>query len=103
MTFDPELPGGFQDDDFDQRDLEEAGRDNFRRFRRMLKLRADGKLAEAAATCPHSGGYPLASLAATHHKDPRAGERGFRCADCGSVLSSHERGAAVLVPCERVS
>ena len=100
MTYDPELPNGFQDADFDQRDLEEAGRDFSRRHRRMRALRAAGRLVDAAAACPHGGGYPLNSNAARDVSDPRAGEIGFRCEDCGSVLASYERGAAVLVPCE---
>ena len=78
--------------DYQQAEAEAAGREYSRGVRRMKALRAAGKLAEAAEACPHGGGYPLASIAASEGTtsagvDPRAGQAGVRCSDCGSVLS----------------
>jgi hypothetical protein len=86
--------------DCEQAELEAAGREYARGHKRMLRLRAEGKLREAAAACLHGAGYPLASLAAERSGDPGAGGLGFRCSECGSVLS--EWAGAVLKPCDWV-
>jgi hypothetical protein len=99
--YDPELPAGFQDADFEQRAFEEESRVFVANLRRSEKLRASGKLAEAADACPHGGGFPLDSLAARNDNDPNAGEDGYRCRDCGSRLSASPwDGGYVTVPCE---
>ncbi len=99
---DPEVPAGFQDADFDQRELEALGAETGRALRRSYALREAGDLAGAAATCPHGGGYPLDSLAARNAYDPRAGEVGERCLDCGSVISCFpfEGNTRVIHPCD---
>lgn len=86
-TFDPELPNGFQDADFEMRELEAAGRVAYRGFKAMRRLRAEGKLAEAAKCCSHGAGYPTNSPAAENDGDPRSGQRGYRCSDCGSFFA----------------
>lgn len=75
------------DADLEQADFEAAGREYGRRLRQSRRLLAAGDLGGAAAACPHGSGYPLRSLAARNLGDPRAGEDGFRCSDCGSVLA----------------
>lgn len=89
------------DADIEQADLEAAGREYGRSRKRMVRLRAAGDLAGAARACMHGGGYPLNSPAALNMADPRAGQQGFRCNDCGSVTTEY-RGA-VLIPCDMVS
>lgn len=86
------------DADMEQAALESAGRDYARRARKSALLRAQGKLDEAAKMCPHGGGYPLKSLAARNANDPREGQAGVRCYDCGSVLTDWQ--GRVLFPCE---
>jgi hypothetical protein len=70
--------------------------------RRSRALAAAGDLEAAAAACPHGGGYPLASPAAEHEGDPRKGEDGFRCWDCGSVLSESPFGTdyTIVAACD---
>jgi hypothetical protein len=93
---------GREQADYEQAELEAAGAAYARATRRVKALVAMGKKEEAARYCPHGGGYPLNSLAAKNSKDPRAGQAGHRCLDCGSVLDrpSYVSGAVVLVPCE---
>jgi hypothetical protein len=99
--YDPELPRGFQEADFEQYELEQAGREYSARARASEKARAQGDLQKAAELCPHGGGYPLDSLAAKNSNDPRAGEKGDRCCDCGSVVSEVcNPEAEILVPCD---
>jgi hypothetical protein len=90
--------------DYDQAAMEAEGRADSRARRRSEQLAAAGDLAAAARACPHGGGYPLASPAARNARDPRAGESGFRCDDCGSVLDLdpfwHPDECAVVHPCE---
>lgn len=102
--------------DCEQADMEAQGRAYGKRIRRMRRYLAasvavlagnpSGVTPELAATwagdmaglagylrgkaasfCPHSGGYPLDSIAAGNSQDPRAGQPGVRCVDCGSVVS----------------
>ena len=90
--------------DQQQAELEAAGNRHWRRIKKMRALRAAGKLAEAAEMCPHGHGYPLNSLAAEHNNDPRKGEAGVRCHECGSVLTEWSPAlggnGVVLYPCE---
>lgn len=88
------------DADREQAQLEAEGRSYAKRSRRAAQLRAAGRLVEASAMCPHGGGYPLDSLAARNAKDPRAGQPGIRCYDCGSVLSDWGSQGVVLFSCE---
>lgn len=97
--FDPEaIETERLDADIEQANLEAAGRESARGHKRMLALRAAGDLAGAARACPHGGGYPLNSLAAQNSNDPKAGQQGFRCSDCGSILT--EWAGTVLAPCD---
>lgn len=89
--------------DIEQAELEAAGREYGRAHRRMMALRKAGDLTGAAKACKHGAGYPLASLAATYAKDPRAGEKGVRCSDCGSVIDEFPWGGhyvTIIHPCE---
>jgi hypothetical protein len=89
------------DADMEMASLEAAGRRASRGRKRMVALRAAGDLDGAAKACRHGGGYPLDSLAARNAADPRAGEPGVRCLDCGSVLSAWPwDGGTVTAPCE---
>jgi len=91
------------DADRELAELEAAGREAGRKLRRADRLRAEGRLAEAAEACPHGGGYPLRSIAARTSNDPRFGEDGVRCSDCFSVLSAFpfdDEDVRVLYPCE---
>lgn len=97
--YDPEAI--YQDADFEQAEMEEEGRRYWRRVDRMNDLRAEGRLVEAAAICPHGSGYPLNSLAAIYTHDPREGEDGYRCSTCGSALTDAPwNGGTVTHPCE---
>jgi hypothetical protein len=102
MYRDPELPNGFQDADFEQRELEAAGNRVSRQLSRMERLKADGRLKDAAEACSHSWGHGSPSLAAERENDPRAKEHGWRCYHCGSFLdrAPWTRDAIVLYPCE---
>jgi hypothetical protein len=86
------------DADLLQAQYEREGNEFWRQLQRAKKLREEGKLQEAAEACPHSGGYPLDSLAAGYNEDPHKGENGFRCVDCGSRVT--DIMGDVLVACE---
>jgi hypothetical protein len=105
------MEGGWFDDEaieqerFDadvlQAQYEAEGNEYARRERRMKRLRAEARWAEAAQACPHGGGFPLDSPAAQHDADPSAGESGWRCWGCGSRLNvSPWDGGHVVAPCE---
>lgn len=66
----------------------------------MVRMDKSNRLLIEA--CLHGGGYPLDSEAARNEHDPRAGQAGVRCSDCGSVLSGFrwDGPVTVLVPCE---
>jgi hypothetical protein len=104
INYDPDVPGGFQDADFDQRELEARGAEFGRARKRSESYRDAGDLPRAAAACPHGGGYPLDSEAARRDNDPRAGQDGQRCSDCGSVLSAFPfettEPVRVIHPCD---
>lgn len=89
--------------DCEQADLESLGRQNSRAHRLSGRYAESGDFARAAAVCPHGSGYPLNSLAASNDNDPREGQTGFRCTDCGSVLSADpfDFDFEVLFPCEK--
>jgi hypothetical protein len=84
------------DADVEHAQLVEAGRDASRGHRAMLRLRAAGQLADAAAACRHGWGYPTDALAAEHNADPRAGQPGARCLHCGSWWSAEVLGTGEL-------
>jgi len=95
----------FNDADIEMAQLTAAGNAAARGSRRMRRLRADGRLAEAAAACHHGAGYGTDGSAAVDIKDPRAGQRGHRCSECGSwwrgsVNFWELRETAPDVPCE---
>lgn len=107
MNYDPELPGGFQDADFEMRALYEAGARSARGRKAMLRLRAEGQLDEAARACSHGCGYDTDSPCARTIGDPRAGQPGMRCSDCGSYFEDarslydmRDDPESVTVPCE---
>jgi hypothetical protein len=93
------------DADWDMQALINAGNAAARGRRIMRERRAKGDLAGAAQACPHGSGYPTNSPAATNASDPRAGQRGYRCTDCGSHFATITnyfdlRGATATTPCE---
>ena len=99
--------------DYDQAALEEAGNRHARTVRKVKAMlaTAEGLTADplaasnirwqAANLCPHGGGYGLNGSAAVDAGDPRAGEMGYRCHDCGSVVT--DIMGDVLIPCEAVT
>ena len=92
--------------DIEQASMEAEGNRHWRKIDRMMALRKEGKLIEAAELCPHSGGYPLMSLAADLNRDPREGEEGVRCGYCGSVINGFRNEVdevVVMFPCEIAS
>jgi hypothetical protein len=92
--FDPEAIDGERiDADIEQASLEEQGRDHSRLLRVMERLRAAGRLAEAAAACPHGWTGPLPA----GHTQWAPGA--CLCQDCGSVIQGFGRTAVVLMPC----
>ena len=94
--YDPEV--FYQDADIEMRELRREANESNARRRRARRLRAEGKLEEAADTCPHLANYPLDGPCAEDEKDPRAGEKGERCVDCLSVIKGYP--FQVLHPCE---
>lgn len=89
------------DADLEQASYEAQGRAYGAAKRKSETLMAAGDKAGAAAACPHGGGYPLDSPAASHSNDPYAGESGYRCCDCGSRMSASPwDGGTVTAPCE---
>lgn len=82
--YDPELPAGYQDADFEQAELERAGNESARALRLARKLYEKGHTIPAADTCPHGWGYDTNGTAAEKEHDPHAGTPGFRCYHCGS-------------------
>jgi len=107
MNRDPELPGGYQDADFEMRELYAAGARAARGHKAMIRLRAEGKLAEAARACQHGSGYNTDGEFARVQHDPRAGQPGMRCFDCGSYFEDarnlydmRDDPASVTAPCE---
>lgn len=103
--FDDETPAGYRDADLEMADLQAAGNRAARGRRRMIALRAAGKLAEAADACSHGAGYSSPSPAAVSSQDPRAAEAGYRCTDCGSWFAGKigyfdVRTITPTIPCE---
>jgi hypothetical protein len=102
MYRDPEAT--YQDADIEQAELEAAGREVSRGHKRMMALRQSSPMA-AARACKHGWGYPTDSPAAENSKDPRAGQKGERCLNCGSwwagrVSFRDMRDTDPTVPCE---
>lgn len=99
--YDPELPNGLQEADFEQREMEEQGREYHRKLTKSGHLRDEGKWDEAAQACPHGAGYGSPSQAAERADDPRKDEKGFRCCDCGSFLSADPwEDYTIMAACE---
>jgi hypothetical protein len=94
------------DADIEQAELEAAGRVAARGDYAMRRLRAAGQLAAAARACLHGWGYPTDSQAARNERDPRAGQPGFRCLNCGSYFAERNphlsdlRSLTAAAPCE---
>lgn len=97
----------YGDADFEQAEFERQGREFSLRLHQAKLLYREGNLEAAARKCPHGGGFPLDSIAASEGTtgfgaDPNAGEDGYRCCDCGSRLSASPwDGGQVTVPCEQ--
>lgn len=85
LGYDPELPAGFQDADLEQAAFEAESDRYWRRVKRAKRLQAEGHQSEAAEACPHGAVQGLKGSGAIG--DPRHGEDGYRCRDCGHVVS----------------
>lgn len=83
--YDPEVPAGFQDADMEQAAFEAESDRYYGRVKRVKRLQAGGLLAEAAEVCPHGAVQGLKGSGAIG--DPRHGEDGYRCRDCGNVVT----------------
>ena len=94
--------GARQEADEQMAALEDAGRRATRARRLVKALRLEGNYPKAASYCPHGWGYGTPGEAAVQRADPRAGQIGWRCLDCGSFLDRepYGGGAVVLHPCE---
>lgn len=82
-----DVPAGYRDADIEMAELESAGREGSRLKRLSNQLVAEGNLMAAANACPHWSRYGLSGTAARDAGDPRYGEKGDRCTDCGSWVS----------------
>lgn len=100
MFDDYDLPSGYRDADLEMRELEAAGDAAYRGGRRMLELYRAGELARAARACKHGYRYGLRGTAAKDAGDPRYGQGGDRCIDCGSWVEDAGGIDRVFEPCE---
>jgi len=89
--------------DHDQAALEAAGRASAARKRRSRALREAGDLEGAALACPHGARYGLDGSHARSVGDPRAGEHGDRCLECGSHVEGYGSAVRVLAACEEAT
>ena len=74
------------DADMLQAQFEAEGRALALRMGRVEKLLAEGRRDEATATCPH--GHLGLLTGSCSEDDPRYGESGYRCYECGAVVST---------------
>lgn len=80
--YDPEVV--YQDADIEQAQYEMEGNALARRQRHVETLKRAGADAEATEICAHGYVGKLDGLCSKD--DPRYGEEGFRCYDCGAVI-----------------
>lgn len=91
------------DADMEMAALEAAGRRASRVRKAAKALFIAGDLDGAAKACAHrGGGYPLNSIAASNDGDPRSGQGGVRCHDCGSAVTcfAWDGKPEVIAACE---
>jgi hypothetical protein len=102
FSYDPEAI--IQEADIEMAHLEAQGRAYAAKQESSKKALRAGDLMLAAQRCPHGGGYPLDSLAAKNNNDPRQGEQGVRCTDCGSVVSGFpwDGDVEIMHACESI-
>jgi hypothetical protein len=72
------------DADMEMAQFEAEGNRYWRLVQKSQELLAEGKIEEAVEMCPHGGGCWLSGSCA--EGDPRHGEEGLRCNDCGAVV-----------------
>lgn len=72
------------DADREQAELYAAGRAATRGAVRMRQHLQAGDPARAAMECHHGYGYATSAPCAATEQDPRAGQPGHRCCNCGS-------------------
>jgi len=72
--------------------FEEEGNRYWAKMQKVEKLLAEGKRSEAVQLCPHGSVGGLTGSCTEN--DPRHGEEGYRCFECGAVVS--EIGGHVL-------
>jgi hypothetical protein len=80
------------DADMEQAALEAEGNAHARRERRVDKLLGDGDVEAAIRLCAH--GYVGGLTGSCTDGDPRHGEEGYRCFNCGAVVD--EIGGSIL-------
>ena len=65
--------------------LEAAGNAYAKDLERSLRLKIEGRLWEAAMACPH--GHVGGLDGSCTDNDPRHGEEGYRCFECGAHVT----------------
>lgn len=75
----------YQDDDILQAQYEEEGRSYSQRLAKAEKLIAEGDHVQGQNVCPHGHVGLLTGLCS--EDDPRYGEDGYRCYECGAVVT----------------
>lgn len=73
------------DVDLEQAALEAAGNAYARRIREVEKFLSEDRIEEAVKLCPH--GYVGGLTGSCTDGDPRHGEEGYRCFECGGHVS----------------
>lgn len=81
------------DADMEMAQFEAEGRAYARRQKASAAALAEGNLESAAHLCPH--GFVGLLTGSCSENDSRYGEDGYRCYDCGNVVS--EIGGSVLI------
>ena len=92
--YDPEALPGMQDADFEQRDMEEQGRDHARARRQSLAAMLRGDMNEATRLCPHSW------QGNDDHGQLRCHECGASMEDDGLVLDTGDGVTIACIKCD---
>lgn len=73
------------DADMEMAQLEAEGQRYWNKMQKVEKLLSEGKRSEAVKICPHGAVGKLTGTCSID--DPRFNEEGYRCYECGAVVS----------------